>query len=101
MPVALDRSRSALGYHTCNKPLYGFAKHHHLTDARIQRDLDMALATTRGRETRRAPCCAYGPAATHTRAPRRSGTTTRTKKRKKRPKLGTAPRFAARAAAGT
>lgn len=34
----------ALGYHTSNKPLYGFAKRYHRTDARIQRDLDMALA---------------------------------------------------------
>ncbi len=34
----------ALGYHTSNRPLYGFAKRYHQTDARIQRDLDMALA---------------------------------------------------------
>jgi len=35
---------SALGYHTSNKPLLGFAKRHRLQDSKIQTDLDIALA---------------------------------------------------------
>lgn len=34
----------ALGYHTSNKPLFGFAKRHRLQDPKIQADLDIALA---------------------------------------------------------
>ena len=34
----------ALGYHTSNKPLFGFAKRHRLQDSKIQADLDIALA---------------------------------------------------------
>ena len=34
----------ALGYHTSNKPLFGFAKRHREGDPQIQRELDMALA---------------------------------------------------------
>ena len=34
----------ALGYHTSNKPLFGFAKRHRLTDAGVQSELDIALA---------------------------------------------------------
>jgi hypothetical protein len=34
----------ALAYHTSNKPLLGFAKRHRATDAKIQLELDIALA---------------------------------------------------------
>lgn len=34
----------ALGYHTSNKPLFGFAKRHRSEDSKIQFDLDVALA---------------------------------------------------------
>jgi hypothetical protein len=34
----------ALGYHTSNKPLFGFAKRHRLQDPKIQAELDIALA---------------------------------------------------------
>lgn len=35
---------SGLGYHTSNKPLFGFAKRHRLEEPRIQIELDIALA---------------------------------------------------------
>jgi len=35
---------AALGYHTSNKPLYGWARRHRKDDSRIQRELDIALA---------------------------------------------------------
>jgi hypothetical protein len=34
----------ALGHHTSNKPLFGFAKRHRLQDPKIQAELDIALA---------------------------------------------------------
>ncbi|HER20251.1 MAG TPA: hypothetical protein ENO14_04300 [Chromatiales bacterium] len=34
----------ALGYHSSNKPLFGFARRHRKRDARFQRELDIALA---------------------------------------------------------
>jgi hypothetical protein len=34
----------ALGYHSSNKPLFGFAKRYQETDPRIRRELNMALA---------------------------------------------------------
>jgi len=34
----------ALGYHTSNKPLFGFAKRRRLQDPRVQAELDIALA---------------------------------------------------------
>lgn len=34
----------AMAYHTSNKPLLGFAKRHRLTEPKIQRELDIALA---------------------------------------------------------
>ena len=34
----------ALGYHTSNKPLFGFAKRHRLEDPKVQTELDIALA---------------------------------------------------------
>lgn len=34
----------AIGHHTSNKPLLGFAKRHRETDARFQKELDIALA---------------------------------------------------------
>lgn len=34
----------ALGYHTSNKPLFGFAKRHRLQDPKIKTELDIALA---------------------------------------------------------
>lgn len=34
----------ALGYHTSNKPLFGFAKRHRPEDPRVQTELDIALA---------------------------------------------------------
>jgi hypothetical protein len=34
----------AIGYHTSNKPLFGFAKRHRLADPKIQKELDIALA---------------------------------------------------------
>src|SRR6185295_19017675 len=34
----------ALGYHTSNNPLFGFAKRHRLQDPKIQAELDIALA---------------------------------------------------------
>jgi hypothetical protein len=34
----------ALGYHTSNKPLFGFAKRHRLQNPKIQAELDIALA---------------------------------------------------------
>lgn len=35
---------AALGYHTSNKPLFGYAKRHRRRDPRIQTELDIALA---------------------------------------------------------
>lgn len=34
----------ALGYHTSNKPLFGFVRRHRVSDSRIQEALDIALA---------------------------------------------------------
>lgn len=40
---------AALGYHTSNKPLYGWARRHRKDDPRIQREVDIALAHHAGK----------------------------------------------------
>lgn len=60
----------ALGFHTSNNPLYGFAKRHHENDPKIQRELNMALVhhAAEGNE-RGALLCLWAGADPHARVP--------------------------------
>ncbi len=60
----------ALGEHTSNKPLFGFAKRYGPSDARIQQELDMALAhhAWRGNE-KGAMLCLWAGGAPHANVP--------------------------------
>ena len=60
----------ALGYHSSNKPLFGFARRHREDDPRIQLELDMALAqqVSRGSE-KGALLCLWAGADPHAEAP--------------------------------
>lgn len=61
---------AALGFHTSNKPLYGFAKRHHKEDEKIQMELNMALVhhAVDGNE-KGALLCLWAGANPHARAP--------------------------------
>ena len=60
----------ALGYHSSNKPLFGFAKRHREDDARIQQELDMALAQQAGQGSEKgALLCLWAGADQHAQAP--------------------------------
>ena len=60
----------ALGYHSSNKPLFGFAKRHREGDPRIQQELDMALAQqASGGSEKGALLCLWAGADPHAEAP--------------------------------
>ena len=60
----------ALGYHSSNKPLFGFAKRHSEDDLRIQTELDMALAQQASRGSEKgALLCLWAGANPHAEAP--------------------------------
>lgn len=61
---------SALGYHTSNKPLFGWVKRHREDDPRIQKALNMALIhhTSEGNE-KGVQLCLWAGADPHTPAP--------------------------------
>lgn len=61
---------SCLAHHTSNKPLFGFARRHRVHDARIQRELDIALGhhAESGNE-KGVMLCLWAGADAHTPAP--------------------------------
>lgn len=60
----------ALAYHTSNKPLFGFAKRHREEDARIQRELNIALVHHAGEGNEKGvQLCVWAGADPHTPAP--------------------------------
>lgn len=60
----------ALGYHTSNKPLFGFAKRHRLSDRRIQAALNIALAHHAGRGNEKGvQLCLWAGADPHAEVP--------------------------------
>jgi hypothetical protein len=60
----------ALGYHTSNKPLFGFAKRHRPDEPGIQRELDMALARHAGEGNEKGVMlCLWAGADAHAPAP--------------------------------
>ena len=61
---------SAIAYHTSNKPLLGFAKRHRLTDPKLQKELDIALAhhAAEGNE-KGVQLCLWAGANPHTPVP--------------------------------
>ena len=61
---------SALGYHTGNKPLFGFAKRHRSEDPKIRADLDIALAHHAGEGNEKGVMlCLWAGADPHARVP--------------------------------
>lgn len=60
----------ALGYHTSNKPLFGFAKRHRLDAPGVQRELDMALQCHAGEGNEKGVMlCLWAGADAHARVP--------------------------------
>lgn len=60
----------ALGYHTSNKPLYGYAKRHRLQDPKVQEDLDIALAHHAGEGNEKGVMlCLWAGADPHAQVP--------------------------------
>lgn len=60
----------ALGYHTSNKPLFGYARRHRLEDPRLQTALDMALARHAGEGNEKGVMlCLWAGANPHARVP--------------------------------
>lgn len=60
----------ALGYHTSNKPLFGFAKRHRRDDPRIQFELDIALAHHAGKgNAKGVELCLWAGGDPHTPVP--------------------------------
>lgn len=60
----------ALGYHTSNKPLFGYARRHRLEDPRLQTALDMALARHAGEGNEKGVMlCLWAGADPHARVP--------------------------------
>jgi hypothetical protein len=55
----------ALGYHTSNKPLFGYVKHHR-DDPKSRRNWISRSLITRPRKTRKVSSCASGPVPTRT-----------------------------------
>lgn len=62
---------TALAHHPGNKPLFGFAKRHRMTNPKIQTELDMALAYHAGRDgnEKGVQLCLWAGADPHAQAP--------------------------------
>lgn len=62
---------AALGYHTSNKPLFGFAKRHREHDVKIQKELNTALVHHAGEGNEKGvQLCLWAGADPHSSAPR-------------------------------
>ena len=60
----------ALGYHTSNRPLFGFAKRHREEDSKIQRELDIALVHHAGKGNEKGvQLCLWAGANPHAPSP--------------------------------
>ncbi|MFN7943051.1 MAG: hypothetical protein U0X73_15780 [Thermoanaerobaculia bacterium] len=60
----------ALGYHTSNKPLFGYARRHRIDDPRLQTALDMAIARHAGEGNEKGVMlCLWAGANPHARVP--------------------------------